>query len=86
MANRGPPWRLIGIVFTVITVGAVGASFLFFILISFKQGNMIGSVEFFMYAILLARLSRALTQPRSAVATAPGAAVIPMPLYPNMMR
>lgn len=67
-------------------VTAVGASFLFFILISFKQGNMIGSVEFFMYAILLARLSRALTQPRSAVATAPGAAVIPMPLYPNMMR
>ena len=28
MANRGPPWRLIGIVFTVITVGAIGASFL----------------------------------------------------------
>jgi hypothetical protein len=39
-----------------------------------------------MYAILLARLSRALTQTRSVVATPRDAAAIPMPLYPNMMR
>jgi hypothetical protein len=28
LANRGPPWKLIGIVFTVVTVGAVSASLL----------------------------------------------------------
>lgn len=28
MANRGPPWTLIGVVFTVVTVGAITASFL----------------------------------------------------------
>ena len=28
MANRGPPWKLIGVVFTVVTVGAIAASFL----------------------------------------------------------
>ena len=26
MANRGPPWTLIGVVFTVVTVGAIGWS------------------------------------------------------------
>ena len=37
-------------------VAAVGASFLFMLIISFKEGNMVGSVFLFMWAILLTRM------------------------------
>lgn len=67
-------------------VATMGGGFLFFALITFKQGNMLGSVEFFMYATLLARLSAALSQPRSAEASPRETQPLPLPLYPNMMR
>ncbi|HEY6927527.1 MAG TPA: O-antigen ligase family protein [Steroidobacteraceae bacterium] len=69
-------------------VAAMGGGFLFFAMLTFKQGNMLGSVEFFMYAILLTRLSYALRQMRTAsLEPAPTPAVgLPMPLYPNLMR
>jgi O-antigen ligase len=67
-------------------VAALGGGFVFFALISFKQGNMVGSVEFFMYAMLIARLQRALST-TDATASAPAdAQSILLPLYPNMMR
>ena len=67
-------------------VAAVGGGFLFFALISFKQGNMVGSVEFFMYATLIARLARALTE-KQAMQLQPAATQRTLlALYPNMMR
>lgn len=69
-------------------VAAVSASFLFFAALTFKQGNMLASVEFFMYVILLARLSRALQtrakQPVTQAAAVDASASVP--LFPNMMR
>ncbi len=71
------------------TVAALGGSFLFFAMLTFKQGNMLASVEFFMYTILLARLARALREARRA---GPAHAVprkaegLPTPLLPNLMR
>ena len=68
-------------------VGAVGGSFLFFAMLTFKQGNMVASVEFFMYAILISRLSQALRQRRPVSVTPPPEATgLPLPLFPNLMR
>jgi O-antigen ligase len=67
-------------------VAAMGGGFLFFALISFKQGNMIGSVEFFMYAILIGRLSAAMSRGPLTNVTPRNAERIPLPVYPNMMR
>jgi O-antigen ligase len=67
-------------------VAAVGGVFLFFLLISLKQGNMISSVEYFMFAILLARLRNGLEvadAPRPQIAAV---AVPAGPLYPNLLR
>jgi O-antigen ligase len=53
-------------------LAAVGASFVFMLLISFKEGNMVGSIYLFMYAILLARMPElARAAERGAVAPQP---------------
>jgi hypothetical protein len=66
-------------------VAASGAGFLFFLLVSLKQGNMIGSVEFFMYAILLVRLSRAVTRAGHA-SDASVETQVPRPVFHNILR
>lgn len=71
------------------TVAALGGSFLFFAMLTFKQGNMLASVEFFMYTILLARLARALREARlarPADAVPRASAGFPVPPFPNLMR
>ncbi len=71
------------------TVAALGGSFLFFAMLTFKQGNMLASVEFFMYTILLARMARALREARlarPADAIPRETAGLPAPLFPNLMR
>jgi hypothetical protein len=67
-------------------VAAVGGSFLFFAMLTFKQGNMLASVEFFMYTTLLARLARGLGAKHPAEPTTDQAVAVALPLYPNMMR
>jgi hypothetical protein len=67
-------------------VATIGGGFLFFALLTFKQGNMLGSVEFFMYATLLTRVSAALKQPRPLELSPREAQRPPLPIYPNMMR
>jgi hypothetical protein len=47
-------------------LAAIGASFVFMFLISLKEGNMVGSVYFFMYAILLGRLPELILRGRHA--------------------
>lgn len=68
------------------SVAALGGGFLFFTLISLKQGNMLGSVEFFMYAILLARLADGLKQTQVAEVIPQHARIAALPLFPNLMR
>jgi hypothetical protein len=51
-------------------VAATGAGFLFMFLISLKEGNMVGSVFLFMYAILVARLPELLRQAQRSRAPA----------------
>jgi hypothetical protein len=67
-------------------IAASGAGFLFFLLISLKQGNMIGSVEFFMYSILLVRLSRAVTRTGHAAPEASMQIQAPQPVFHNILR
>jgi hypothetical protein len=67
-------------------VAAAGGGFLFFLFVSLKQGNMIGSVEFFMYAMLLARLARSLTLPQPVDSRPPVAPEMPLPVFPNLLR
>ena len=67
-------------------VAAMGGGFLFFAMLTFKQGNMVSSVEFFMYAILIARLAGALRQARPVSAPASAPEGLSLPLFPNMMR
>lgn len=67
-------------------VAALGGGFLFFALLTFKQGNMLGSVEFFMYAVLLARLSHALKAIPAMATTVTGVEGPSLPLFPNIMR
>jgi hypothetical protein len=66
-------------------IAASGAGFLFFLLLSLKQGNMIGSVEFFMYSILVVRLSGAVTRARQAP-DAPLQTHAPRPVFHNILR
>jgi O-Antigen ligase len=67
-------------------VGALSSGLLFFFLISLKQGNMIGSVEFFLYAVLLGRLAQSLTNPAVGVSsTGPFQGTRPT-LFQNLLR
>jgi O-antigen ligase len=65
-------------------VAALGAVFVFSLINSCKQGSMVGSVEFFMYSILVARLSRSVG--KTATAAVPTAAAPAAPLFANLMR
>ena len=67
-------------------VAALGAGFLFFLFISFKQGNMLGSVEFFMYSILMARLTIPLQQSARAGLAPAEARLPPVAPFQNLMR
>ncbi len=65
-------------------LAVAGANFLFSAITTLKEGNMAGSAEFFMAAILLARMPEMLAgklQPTVAATEVPAA-----PRFANMMR
>jgi hypothetical protein len=65
-------------------LAVAGANYVFTLITSLKEGNMAGSAEFFMAAILLARMPEMLSgqaQEKAPVSTAPAT-----PRFANMMR
>jgi len=64
-------------------IAAVGTAFVFTFLISLKEGNMVGSAYFFLFAILLGRLPELVRAAQKAAARAGGRAAAPAsPLRP----
>jgi hypothetical protein len=67
-------------------VAAMGAVFIFVMIDSFKQGSMVGSVEFFMHSILIARLAAAVKKPAPVATAAVSDQRAAAPLFANLMR
>jgi hypothetical protein len=67
-------------------VAAAGAAFLFSFLLTLKQGNMIGSVEFFLFAILLARLGASLGTSETVALEEPRELGARAEVFPNLLR
>jgi hypothetical protein len=65
-------------------LAVAGANYLFTLITTLKEGNMAGSAEFFMAAILLARMPEMLSG--QAQVKVPVAAVPAAPRFANMMR
>jgi hypothetical protein len=66
-------------------LAVAGANFVFSLITTLKEGNMVGSAEFFMAAIILARMPELLTarnRPAPAAATSEPATVV----FANIMR
>jgi hypothetical protein len=67
-------------------VAAVGAAFLFSFILTLKQGNMMGSVDFFLFAILIARLERSLQVQAPAASEHAGELRGRLAMFPNLLR
>jgi hypothetical protein len=66
-------------------LAVAGANFIFSLITTLKEGNMVGSAEFFMAAIILSRMPELLTA-RTQPARATESEAAPAPVFANMMR
>jgi hypothetical protein len=68
-------------------LAVAGANYLFTLMTTLKEGNMVGSAEFFLAAILLARMPEMLSAKSSPVeAPAEEVPARAIPRFANMMR